>query len=174
MKTETDFLIIGKVIKPFGIKGEVKLFPITDSMQRFNDLKSVYLKKGITFQKVAVKSARASNKFVLLKLNGYDSRNDVESLQGKYIYVARENAAKIGDGSYYYYDLLGCTIKTLQGDVLGTVYDIQNAGSCDIYFIRSCNSKQEDFMIPAVSDIVKEVNIRAKEIVIEVIDGLLS
>lgn len=173
MGQKTNYLIIGKVLKPFGVKGELKLLPITDNLERFHSLESVYIRKGAVFQKNGVETVRFLNKFVLLKLKNCDSRNIVEQLRGQYLYIDREHAAKIDTSSFYYHDLIGCTVITQKGDVIGTVFDIQNAGSSDVYFVRSQDKKQREILLPAISDVIKKIDIRKKEIIIEVIEGLL-
>ncbi|MCK5569376.1 MAG: 16S rRNA processing protein RimM, partial [Spirochaetes bacterium] len=76
------------------------------------------------------------------------------------------------DSSYYYYDLIGCSVRTLSGDILGDVYNIQNTGSCDIYFVRSQDEGKKELLVPAISQVIKKIDIAEKEIIIEVIDGL--
>lgn len=168
-----DFLIIGRIVCPFGIKGEVKLIPITDNIKRFLGIDAVYVNQTGTYEKMGVESARIAKNAVLLKLAQVANRDDAEHLRNCMVYIDRENAAPIDDNSHYYYDLLGCTVKTMGGDTIGKVYDIQNAGSCDVYCVRPVGTSDGELLIPAVHDVVKEIDTRNKEIRIEVIDGLL-
>ena len=96
----------------------------------------------------------------------------MEPFREKLFYVTRRQAIELDEGSYYYYDILNCTVKGLNGEIIGKVFDIQNAGSCDVYFVRSLYEKQE-YQIPAISDVIKSIDISQKEIVIDVIDGLM-
>ncbi len=169
----TDYLIIGKVLRPFGVHGEIKVLPITDRLDRFRDLEFIFLRRDRSFLKFDVEAVRLMSGYAQLKLKGYDERNDVDALRGKFLYIDRENAVKIEEDSYYYYDILGCSVITLEGKLLGRVFDIQNAGSNDVYFVRSQNSENGEFLIPAISDVVKEIDIAKKEIVIRMVDGLL-
>ena len=173
MSVKTEYLIIGKIVKPFGLKGEVKVSPITDSALRFKDLRYVFLQSGSGFDRVDVSSTRPANNFVLLKFNGLDSRDAVEKLRGEYLYVDRKNAVELEGSSYYYCDLLDCKVITLEGMLLGIVYDIQNAGSCDVYFVRNQNEDQKEVLIPAISQVVKSIDVDNKEITVDLIDGLL-
>jgi 16S rRNA processing protein RimM len=172
MESKTDYLIIGKVLKPFGLMGELKLLPITDNIGRFRNIKEIYLKEEQDFREVVVEGTRVTDSYVLIKLEGYNSKTDVEPLREKLFYVTRKQAVELEDGSYYYYDILNCTVKGLNGEIIGKVFDIQNAGSCDVYFVRSDCEKQE-YQIPAVSDVIKRIDISQKEIIIDVIDGLM-
>ena len=172
MESRTDYLIIGRALKPFGLKGELKLLPITDNIERFRNIKKIYLREEQDFKGVEVEGTRITNSYIIIKLKGFDSKIDVESLRDKFFYVTRRQATPLEDGSYYYYDILNCTVKGLNGEIIGKVFDIQNAGSCDVYFVRSFCKKQE-YQIPAVSDVIKRIDISQKEIVIDVIDGLM-
>ncbi len=172
MESKRDYLIIGRVVKPFGLKGELKLLPITDNIERFRNIKKIYLKEEQDFKGVEVEKTRINNSVIIIKLKGFDSKLVVEPLRDRYFYVSRGQAVKLKEGSYYYYDILNCTVKDLNGEIIGKVFDIQNAGSCDVYFVRSFGEEQE-YQIPAVSDVIKKIDIGHKEIVIDVIDGLM-
>lgn len=166
-----DFLVIGKILKPFGVRGEVKIYPITDRIERFDSLDFVYLKRNGSFRKVLIENCKISGRFVILKLVGYNSPEHANNLRDCYLYIDRENAAEIAPSSYYYYDLEGCTVKTTGGEVLGKINYIYNAGSCDIFFVTNDDGKE--FLIPAVSQVVKKIDIYIKEVIIEIVDGLL-
>ncbi len=168
-----DYLIIGKVLRPFGIHGEIKVLPITDRLDRFKDLEFIFLKRDRSFIKIDIEDVRLMRGYAQLKLRGYDERNDADKLRGELLYIDRENAARIEKDSYYYYDILGCSVITQEGEPLGMVFDIQNAGSSDVYFVRPRNSESREFLIPAISDVVKEIDVAKKEIVIQLVDGLV-
>ena len=172
MESKIDYLIIGRALRPFGLKGELKLLPITDNIRRFRNIKEIYLKEEQDFREVEVEGARVTDNFVFIKLKGYNSKTDVEPFREKLFYVTRRRAIELEEGSYYYYDILNCTVKGLNGEIIGKVFDIQNAGSCDVYFVRSLCEKQE-YQIPAISDVIKSIDISQKEIVIDIIDGLM-
>ncbi len=170
----TDYLIIGKVLRPFGVRGEIKVLPITDRPDRFKDLGFVFLKKqDNNFLKIGIEAVRLLRGYAHLKLEGYDERNKADTLRGKYLYIDRENAVRLEKESYYYCDIVGCSVITKEGNLFGTVFDIQNAGSSDVYFVRPRNSKSGELLIPAISDVVKEIDIVNKVIVIEMVDGLV-
>jgi len=151
------------------LKGELKVEPITDDAERFRRLQFIFIQKDSAYQKVDVEGVRIAGRFIRLKLRECDKREDAERLKGKYIYIDRPNAAEIEKSSYYYYDIVGCEVRRLDGGLVGIITDIQNAGSCDVYVV---SSEREEYFIPAVKDVVKEININRKEIIIDVIDGL--
>jgi 16S rRNA processing protein RimM len=169
-----DYLIIGQVTKPSGIKGEVKVFPITDDPGRYHSLSAVYLRSSGSYRKVLVDSARVTGRKVWVKLSSFDSVEEAERLRGEFLYVARKDAVTLARGSHYYYDILGCTVETLDGAVIGKVYDIQNTGSCDVYCVQSADEGKREHLIPAVKDVVKKIVVGQKRIVIDAIEGLLD
>ena len=172
MEEKKDYFVIGKVLKPFGISGEVKVLPITDKIERFKSIPFVYIKKYDTYVRVNVNSSRIADRFALLKLSNASNRDNAEKYRGKYLYIDRENAVKIDKNSYYYYDILDCKVVTTDGVELGVIEDIRNAGSCDIYTVRLMGV-EDTVMIPAISDVVKKIDIGSKKIEIELIDGII-
>lgn len=169
---KNDYLIVGKFLKPHGLKGEIKVLPITDDIRRFEGLKSIVYKRGDNIKNESVEGVRITKKFVILKLESFNSIKEADTLRNTYLYVNREKAIKINDSSYYYYDLQGCIVKTLSGEILGTLYDIQNAGSCDVYLVHSIEKCKGELLIPAISQVIKKIDVEAKEILIDIIDGL--
>jgi len=172
MEGEKDYFIIGKILKPFGVSGEIKVLPITDDVKRFKDLPFAYLKKDGRYIKVLIKNSKIINKYVLLKLDNIESIDEAEKYRNEYLYIDRDNAADLPENSYYYYDIWKCVVVTTDGKEFGVVEDIQNAGSCDIYVVRLKNS-EDTVLIPAISDVIKKIDIKSKRIVIELIDGLI-
>ncbi len=171
MAEESEYFIVGKILKPFGLKGEVKVLPITDDPARYGDLEFVFLKKGDSYMRVGVEGAFLHGGYVRLKLEGCRTREDGDKLRNRVLYIDRPNAAALEEGSYYYYDLLGCRVRTGDGEELGTVEDIRNSGSCDVYVVRSVSG--EEYLIPAIRDVIHEIDVQEKKIIINVIDGLL-
>ena len=173
MGKKGDYLIVGRVTKPSGTRGEVKVLPITDDPGRFRKLSAVYVQDGDIYRKIPVERSSVNGDRVVVKLKGCDSVEDARNFREMLLYVTRKRAAKIAKGSYYHYDIQGCRVETLEGEVIGEVYDIQNAGSCDVYCVRSRQSNGREYLIPAVKDVVKQIDIGKKRIVIEALEGLL-
>ena len=171
IKEKKDYLIIGKILKPFGIYGEIKVLPITDDIRRFENLPFLFIKRYGKFVKLEIEKSRIADRNVLIKLKGKKDRNSVENLRGLCIYIDRDNAIKIDGDSYYYYDIWKCRVKTSQGEEIGVVEDIHNTGSCDVYSVRLKDTGKQVY-IPAISDVVKKIDIKSKEIEIEIIEGL--
>lgn len=168
----SDYLIIGKAVRPFGVRGEVKLLPITDRPERFKELEYLYIQRENRFRKVRIERARVSGKGVILKLEGLDTREQADLMRNRLVYVDREHAAALDEASFYYYDILGCMVATREGEELGTVEDIRNFGSCDIYVVRRQGG--EELLVPAIRDVITSIDVPRKRIEIVLVEGLLE
>lgn len=153
-------LIIGEVLKPQGIRGELKIKTFTDTPECVKEFKTVYIDdtpyKILSFR-VGVDGA------AYLGLRGVPDRNAAELLRAKKIEGAREDAPPLKEGQYYIVDILGLSCETEDGEVLGVVTDINKLAS-DIYTIEKAGKK---ILFPAVKNVIKTVDLTAKKIVVD-------
>jgi len=163
--------LIGIIVKPQGIKGEVKVKPVSPDPERFYDLDKVYIRveKILTY---SIENIRISNSFVFLKLAHINSRNDAELLRGKEILISEDQLIDLDEGEYFVHDLIGCQIISEDGLIIGEIEDIIQSSSNDIYLVK--NRKGHEYLIPAIADVIQKVDIQAKQITIHVLDGLLG
>lgn len=154
----TDKLIIGEVLKPQGIRGELKVKPFTDEAEDFHNFSRVFLDN--TEYKVI--SVRAGAGLVFLGLKGVADRNAAELLRGKQIVVPRAEAPAPEEGRYYVADLLGCAVVTEEGETLGTLTDVRQAAT-DIYTLHD---GAREVMFPVADGVVTAVDIKAGKIVV--------
>ncbi len=148
-----EYLELGKILKPQGIKGEIKLDAYTDSLERFDYLEYVYFKdENEQYTKINVEKRRTDTKFAYIKLQGTESRDDAERLRGQILYVDRKNAAKLKEGYFYIKDLLGLKVANEDGEVLGTLKDIMQTGSKDIYVVKTKTGKT--LMFPSIDGVI--------------------
>jgi 16S rRNA processing protein RimM len=165
-------ITIGKAVKPFGVKGEMKIEPLTDFPGRFNGLRRVYLVspsgKEATCQVTAV---RYAGKSIYLMFSGYDSPEKAKALNGWLIKVPQEEAAPLPEGAYYWFELIGMEVVSESGESLGTVSDIFETGSNDVYVLKR---GRKEIYIPATKEIIKQVDRATRCITIHVMDGLLE
>ena len=153
-------LLLGEVLKPQGIRGELKIKTFTDDPYDVKAFKTVYIDN--TAYKI-LSFRVAPDGFAYVGLRGIPDRNAAELFRGKQIEGEREDAPELEEGQYYIVDVLGCVCVTEAGEELGTVTDITNLSS-DIYTIEKAEKK---ILFPAVKGVVKSVDIKAKKIVID-------
>lgn len=167
-----DFLTLGRIVAPHGIRGEVKVRILTDDIEFVFELEEVYLGQE-TPQPYAVKGVRLHKGMLLLMLEGVSTRNDAEALRGEYVVIPREWVPPLGEDEYYVHQLIGLRAMTTEGEELGRVADVMfTNGANDVYVIRG--ERYGEVLIPAIRQVVKEIDLEKGEMLIELMDGLLE
>ena len=165
-------ITIGKVLKPWGVKGEMKIEPQTDFPERFKKLDRVVLVspagKEMTERVTAV---RYVNNEPFVTLSGYDSPEKAKALNGWFIKIPQEQTVVLPEGSYYWFELIGMDVFSEEGEKLGTISDIFETGSNDVYVVKR---GRKEVYIPATREVIRQVDKEAKRMVIRLIDGLLE
>lgn len=168
-----EYLKVGQILKPHGVKGEVKVYPLTDNYKRYSKLKKVFTTKNdVDFSSIEIESVKYVKEFPIIKLKGIDTVNDAEKLRQEYIYVDRENAVKLPKDSYFIADLLGMTVITDEGETLGEVVSVFPTGSNDVYEVKSPNHKN-NILLPAIKDVILDINIESREMKVHILEGLI-
>ena len=156
-----DRITVAIVLKPQGIRGEIKVKAMTDSADDLTAFKSILI-DGVAY---SVLSVRAQGEFAYLGLKGIADRNAAELLRGKEIEVEREEMPSLPDGRYYIADLIGCTVVNERGDILGTVTDVTPAKT-DIFTIEAAGKSimfaAADGVISTVDEGSKKITVNAK------------
>lgn len=159
----TDYLKLGQILKPQGIRGEVKLKPFVDDLGRFAQLESVFLRRGTSYEARAVQHTRIYKQFAYLKLSGCDDRNTAETLRNEFLYISRSEAAPLSEGAQYIVDLIGLDVVDESGALLGCLRDIFNTGSADIYDVQS----EKPFLFPAAPGVILRKDMEQGQIVVD-------
>ena len=163
-------LEIGQIVNTFGIKGEVKVKPFTDDINRFDELKKVYVKTKTDIKQYKIENVKYHKNMVLLKLEGINRIEDAELLRNLFLEIDREDAIPLEEGTYFIADLIGLEVYTDEGKLLGKVDDIYNTGSNDIYVVKDELGKQ--ILLPGIKEVIKEVKLDEK-IIVHLIQGLV-
>ncbi len=165
-------ITIGKARKTFGVKGEIKIEPMTDHPERFKDLRRVYLTSPRGEEKVcAVTSVRYMNGDPVLLLEGYDTPEKARVLNGWLVQVPREEAVPLPEGQYYWFELIGMEVESEAGEKLGKIIDIFETGSNDVYVMKAGG---KEVYLPATREVIRQIDLTAKRMVIRVTEGLLD
>ncbi|HXY61509.1 MAG TPA: ribosome maturation factor RimM, partial [Nitrospirota bacterium] len=131
-------ITIGKAVKPRGVKGEMKIEPMTDFPRRFEKLRRVYLVSRAGKEVACdVRSVRYSGGVPFILLAGYDSPEKAGVFNGWFVKVPEEETEPLPEGTYYWYELIGIEVFSEEGDKLGTIIDIFETGSNDVYVLKS-------------------------------------
>lgn len=157
-----DLISVGKIVAPHGVRGDVRVAILTDFPDRFHKLRTVHLDNGMI---LTVEGARRHKQFVLLKFKGFDTMSAAEQLRGQLIKVTREDVVVLPAGHYYFFDIIGLTVYTEAGENLGTITDILQTGSNDVYVTEGPGKKT--LLIPALKEVVRHIDIPGKQMVVK-------
>ncbi|MGI5917920.1 MAG: ribosome maturation factor RimM [Anaerolineae bacterium] len=160
--------MIGQIVAPFGVRGELKVHIESDDPERFALLKKVFL--GDALVRYNVISSRLHQGAALLRLEGVTDRNAAEALRGTYVYVEMEDALPLEEGEYYHHQILGLAVRTEGGEDLGRVTDILVTGANDVFVVQG---PRGEVLLPSIADVILEVNLEAGAITVRIPEGLL-
>lgn len=167
-----DFLQIGVISSTHGIKGEVKVYPTTDDVNRFKKLKEVYLDTGKEKLTLHPESVKFFKQFVILKFKEFNNINEIEQYRNKSLLVDRQNAVKLRKDEYFIADLIGLKVMTDEGARLGVLKDVLQTGANDVYIVETQEGKE--VLLPAIKECVLKVDMEAGEVLVHVMPGLLD
>jgi len=165
---EPRFLAIGRVVKPHGLGGEVRVELLTDVPERFEWLEFVYVGEKKP-RRVAVESVRYHQQFVLLKLAGYPTRDEAETLRNELLQVPEAEAIPLATDEYFLFQLEGLEVSTEDGQVLGRLSEVLETGANNVFVIEG---PQGQLLVPDIPDVVQEVDIDGGRLVIRPLPGL--
>ena len=170
----TKWFNVGKIVNTHGVRGEIRVISRTDfPEERYKVGNTLYIsnEKGTDYLPVKVTSHRQHKTFDLLTFEGYNNVDEVEKFKGSLIKVPEEQLGELAEGEYYYYEIIGCSVVTEEGEALGTIKEILSPGANDVWVIK--RPKGQDLLIPYIDDVVLQVNIENKLVTIHVMEGLL-
>ena len=162
---QSEYLQIGEIVKPQGIRGEVKLRAMTSDMSRYARLETVYLKQGKNYVPRKVIKGRSYDGFAFLTLEGVTDRNQAELLRGTEVYVDREHAVDLDEDENFICDLEGLDAFDTNGNPIGTLRGVLTPNQiCDVYVF---DTPRGEMMIPALRRVVKEVDLEEEKIILD-------
>ena len=152
---EPAFLVVGKFRRPHGVAGEILLEVLTDFPQRVGPGRQFFV--GETHRPLLILSRRATEKGLLLTLEGYADMDQVAALTNQLLYVSTDSLPPLPEGEYYHHQLLGLRVEDKTGQALGHISDILETGATNVYVVKSEEGKE--LLIPAVEPFVQEIDL---------------
>ncbi len=157
---------VGKIINTCGLKGEIKIFPTTDDIKRFNDINTVFIKEN----KYSISSLRYNKNFVYLFLKDIDTIDKAQKFKGQEMFIDETELRELADDEYMIYDLIGLDVY-VDDKKYGMVSDVLNYSANDVLTVkRDIDSKE--IMIPMVKEFIKKVDLSEKCMEVKLIDGM--
>ena len=166
---------VGSITQTHGIRGEVKVFPLTDDISRFKNMKNLLLDGGKDgYINLEVENVRPQKNLVILKFKGIDNINDIEKYKGKGLYVTKGNRVPLKEDEYFIADLIGCEVylDTDSDNKFGVISDVLETGANDVYEIEM--EKGGTVLVPAIKDCVLKVDVANGRVDIHLLEGLMD
>lgn len=162
---------VGEVTAPFGMRGEIKVRPLTDFPERFARTKTLYI--GDERTPHTVEAARVQGLQVVLRLAGIAGVQAAEALRGATLWIPAAELLPLPQDSYYLHDLVGLRVRHVDGRMLGVVGDVLTGAGNDLLVVRDAQTGAET-LLPAVKEFIKRVDVPAGELLVEPIPGLFD
>ncbi|MGA1845160.1 MAG: ribosome maturation factor RimM [bacterium] len=170
MREAAELIAIGRVVRPHGIDGTLKVVPVTDFPQHFECLEEVFLVKDRT-ARATVREARFHQGCVLLKVDLCCNRSDAESWIGAEVAIRERDLWPLEEGEYYQFQIEGLAVFTEEGEFLGRVSGIIQTGSNDVYVVREGT---REYLIPAIRQVIRSIDLKKGRIIVHLLDGLVD
>lgn len=166
-RVNDDHVIVGRILGPWGMRGDVRIQVLTDFPERFSKGSKLYLDGSPT----RVERSRHSPRGLLIKLEAVKDRTDAEKLAGRILSVPEDSLEKLPEGSYYQFQIIGMEVVSEEGERLGVVEDILITGSNDVYVVKGDGG---ELLLPAIEDVVLNVNVESNRMTVRLVEGLRS
>ncbi len=167
---EPHYLAIGRIVRPHGVRGELRVEVLTDFPDRIARLRRVYV--GDEHRAYTLRDVRLHQEALLLRLEGVDDRNTADLLRGQVVSVAMRDAVPLEPGEYYHHQLLGVRVVTEAGEALGEIVELLSIpGANDVYVVHGVRG---ELLIPGISDVVRRLDVEAGLMIIHPLPGLLD
>jgi len=159
-----EYFLIGQVLRPQGVRGQVKVRPDTDDPARYKLLDMVYLKKGDRYEPISISDVSVRDGFVFCTLNNASTCEEAEAMRDTMLYIDRAHAVDPGEDGDFICDLIGCRVIDTKGNELGILKDVLQPGANDVYVIKM---KKGMMYLPAVKHVVTETHTKENYVVVD-------
>jgi 16S rRNA processing protein RimM len=169
-ESQTAFLVVGEILKPWGFRGEVKVKIISDYPNRLVKHKTLYI--GEPPRAFQVERARLHSGYALVKFVGLDDEQSVAKMRGEIVHIPADQAAPLKKNQFYHHQIIGLNVVTENGEPVGTLDEILETGANDVYLVHTPDGKE--ILLPAIKSVVKHIDLEAKTMTVELIPGLVE
>jgi 16S rRNA processing protein RimM len=167
---EKDLLPIGRVVKPHGVKGKIKVDYFGEDLNHFHLYREVFIKNRVgRFQAYEILEAVPQPPRFILRLKGIERIEEVEPLVGKEILIERRSLPDLKEGEYYWFDILGMVVETEKGKRIGRVKEIFPTGANDVYVVEG---KRGEIFLPATGEVIQSIDIEKGRMKVTRMEGL--
>lgn len=168
---EPQFVAVGRITRPHGVQGEVRVELLTDVRERFEGLEAIYIGERRP-RRIAIEGVRYHQDVVLLKFAGYSTREESDLLRGELLLVPEDEVVPLEEGEYFLFQLLGLDVITEEGVLLGSVARVLETGANDVLVVSGVDGRE--ILLPDIPDVVREMDLTNRRLTIRLIPGLLD
>ena len=166
--SDQNRVAVGEINSPWGIKGHVKVTPLTSKPERLQPKQQVF----VGDLALTITDAKIVGKIPVVQFSSFTTRNSVESLKGSLIEILEKDLPKLPENIFYIHDIVGLTVFTDDDEVVGEIIEVLQTGANDVYVIRPTNGK--DVLIPAVESVIVAIKIEDESLIIRSNTGLFD
>lgn len=166
---EPEYLVVGFLRRPHGVKGELLMDVHTDFPERLKTGRTIFL--GDERRPMAIASARYVATGMLVRFRGVKSPEEAGQYRNTWVYVPTRDRPKLPEGEYYHHQLIGLIVATDEGHELGVLVDIIETGANDVYVVRDADGKE--VLLPAIPPVILEVRLDDRQMRVHLLDGLI-
>jgi len=161
---------VGEILTTFGNKGELKVSPLTDDLERFKKLKYVFFKMPEGYTKMHIASVRNHKNAVILSFEEIPDMSSAEKFRNIYICIEEEQLVQLPKDHYFIFQMIGLEVYE-KGIFLGKIENVIQTGSNDVYIVKD---NKKEILIPALKSIVEKIDLDAKKMVVSLPEGLVD
>ena len=178
MDSMEQFLRIGVITRSHGVHGEVKVFPTTDSPERFEEVSRVYIRSPRGDIEAEVEGVKYFNNLAIVKFSCFSNPEEIQGYAGADVMISRADAQPLEEGEYYIGDLIGCRVvadedsESCPGTELGILKDVLQTGANDVYVVKTRSGGE--ILLPVIPRCIKNVDIVNNIITVNVMKGLID
>ncbi len=166
-----EYIGIGKILKPQGHNGAVRVLPLTDYPDRFNKMSRVLVRLKNNRQEFNIENVYPHKKYLIIKFEEIQDMDAAERFKGGILEITRSELMPLEEGSYYIFDIIGLKVFNIGGELLGEITEVLQTGANDVYVLETGD---RPILIPALKHVVKEIDLSGRKMVVELPRGLVD
>jgi 16S rRNA processing protein RimM len=171
-RASQDWVAVGKVTRPHGLKGEMKFRPFTKDEDILKDIGLVKLGRDENAgQELQVENLRGHYSKRIVKFKGFNSIESVQELSGDSLYIRREDFKALPEGEYYWFEIEGLNVYDEEGGYYGQVVEIMKTGSNDVYVVQDAD---KEILLPMIDSVVKVIDLEQGKLIFKNVEGLIE
>jgi len=164
-----EYITVGKILKNQGNKGAVRVLPLTDYPERFENMSRVRVSVKGSRRELNIEQAYLQKKFIIIKFKEVTNLKEAEELKGGFLVVTREELVPLSEGSFYIFDIVGLKVYDRGGKLLGEIKEVMQTGANDVYVVATGG---KPILIPALKQVVREIDLQGRRMVVAMPEGL--